>query len=225
VFHGKIQALWKVSFEVNTGELVALIGSNGAGKTTILRTVAGLLHPIAGSISFLKERIDQLPPFEIVRKGISFIPEDRKLFPEMTVIENIELGAYFADEKIKKEKLEYVFNLFPVLKEKKSLRAKTLSGGEQRMVAIARGLMSNPKLLMLDEPSFGLAPMIVSKILKVIEELKRQEIAILLVEQNVALAVKLADKIYVIEKGKVVFTGSSKEVLHNPRIKKIYLGV
>lgn len=160
-----------------------------------------------------------------MRKGISFVPEDRKLFPEMTVMENIELGAYFAPENIKKEKLQYVFELFPLLKERKNQQVKTLSGGEQRMVAIARGLMSNPKLLMLDEPSFGLAPMVVEKIFNVIEELKKQRIAILLVEQNVSLALQVADKIHVMEKGRVVFTGSPEEALHNDRIKKIYLGV
>ncbi|MEM2465446.1 MAG: ABC transporter ATP-binding protein [Candidatus Bathyarchaeia archaeon] len=225
VSYGKMQVLWKVSFSVERGEVVSIVGPNGSGKTTILRTISGLLHPSRGSINFLKERIDRLPPHEIVRKGISFIPEDRKLFPEMTVIENIELGAYFAPENIKKEKLQYVFNLFPLLKERRNQQVKTLSGGEQRMVAIARGLMSNPKLLMLDEPSFGLAPLVVKKIFNIIEELKKQGITILLVEQNVSFALKVADKILAMEKGRIVFSGSPQEALYNNRVKKIYLGL
>jgi branched-chain amino acid transport system ATP-binding protein len=212
-----------ISFKIGEG-ITAIVGPNGAGKTTLLKTIAGLIRPKQGEIEYEQERIDKLPPYEIVKLGIILIPEGRLLFPSMSVLENLLMGAYIISEKTEfKNRLEYVFKLFPVLKERKNQLAGTLSGGEQQMLAIARGLMSNPKLLMVDEPSTGLAPKLVTRIFTVLQELKNKGISILLVEQNVYGALNLADQAYVLEDGKIVMEGTGKEVLANEHIKKAYL--
>lgn len=226
VFYGKFQALWEVSFYVDKGEIVVIVGSNGAGKTTALKTIHGLLHPSSGKIEFIGERINHLPPYKIIRKGISHVPEGRRLFPFFTVLENLKIGAYTAEAREKVEDtIDWVFQLFPILKERKNQLAYTLSGGEQQMLAIGRALMSRPKLLTLDEPSLGLAPKIVSKLFKVIEELNRQGVTILLVEQNTRLALNVAHRGYILENGKIVLEGSGKELLENEQVKKAYLGL
>ena len=225
VFYDEIQVLWSLSLKVSKGELVTVIGPNGAGKTTLLKTISGLLIPKNGEILFLNEKINGLSPYKIVRKGIIQVPEGRRLFPYMSVIENLEMGAYTISESKKKENLEFVFNLFPILKERKNQLAVTLSGGEQQMLAIARALMSSPKLLMLDEPSLGLAPKLVIKIFETINFLKENGITILLIEQNIRNALSLADKAYVLENGKIVLQGTGKEILENNYVKTAYLGI
>ncbi len=226
VFYGDLQALWDVSFKVNKGEMVALVGSNGAGKTTTLKTISGLLNPRPGAISFLDKRIDKLPPHKIVELGIAHVPEGRGLFPLMTVIENLKIGAFTPQAWRKMdETLEWIFQLFPILKERKNQLAGTLSGGEQQMLAIGRGLMSRPKLLMLDEPSLGLAPKIVLSLFKLIEEINKEGVTILLVEQNVRQALELVDRGYVLETGKIVLEGRGKELIENEHVKKAYLGI
>jgi len=212
-----------VSLKISEG-ITTIVGPNGAGKTTLLKTIAGLISPKQGEIEYEQKRIDKLPPHEIVKLGIVLIPEGRLLFPLMSVSENLLMGAYMISNKAElKDRLEYVFKLFPVLKERKNQLAGTLSGGEQQMLAIARGLMSNPKLLMVDEPSTGLAPKLVTRIFEVLQELKNKGISILLVEQNVYGALNLADKAYVLEEGKIVMGGPGKEVLASEHIKKAYL--
>ena len=225
VFYDEIQVLWSLSLKVSKGELVTVIGPNGAGKTTLLKTISGLLIPKNGEILFLNEKINGLSPYKIVRKGIIQVPEGRRLFPYMSAIENLEMGAYTISESKKKENLEFVFNLFPILKERKNQLAVTLSGGEQQMLAIARALMSSPKLLMLDEPSLGLAPKLVIKIFETINFLKENGITILLIEQNIRNALSLADKAYVLENGKIVLQGTGKEILENNYVKTAYLGI
>jgi len=226
VYYGDLQALWDVSFEVNKGEIVTIVGSNGAGKTTTLRTISGLLRPKPGEISFMGERIDRLPPHKIVEKGIAHIPEGRRLFPYMTVLENLELGAYTREAREKKDDtLEWVYQLFPKLKERRSQLAGTLSGGEQQMLAIGRALMSRPKLLMSDEPSLGLAPKLVLLVFEMLKKINEEGITILLVEQNVRHALELADRGYVLETGKIVLEGDSRELLANEHVKKAYLGM
>ena len=225
VFYDEIQVLWNLSLKVSKEELVTVIGPNGAGKTTLLKTISGLLIPKNGEILFLNEKINGLSPYKIVRKGIIQVPEGRRLFPYMSVIENLEMGAYTISESKKKENLEFVFNLFPILKERKSQLAVTLSGGEQQMLAIARALMSSPKLLMLDEPSLGLAPKLVIKIFETINFLKENGITILLIEQNIKNALSLADKAYVLENGKIVLQGAGREILENNYVKTAYLGI
>jgi len=226
VYRGPVQVLWRVSLKVNKGEIVGLIGPNGAGKTTLLSTIAGLLKPTRGAIKFKGIDITKLPPYKVVGKGIALVPEDRKLFGTMTVKENLLMGAYnVKDRKVKEERLKIVYELFPRLKEREGQLAMTLSGGEQRMLAIARGLMSNSELLILDEPSQGLAPIVVLDIFKVIGKLKEMGLSILLAEQNVYLTLKMADRVYVLERGKVVLQGMGKELLENEHIKKTYLGL
>jgi len=226
VFYGSMQALWNVSIEVKKGEIVAIIGSNGAGKTTTLMTISGILRPKPGEIYFNGTRIDSLEPFQIVDLGISHVPEGRRVFPYMTVLENLLIGAYTPRAKKRiKDSLEFVFNLFPRLKERKKQLANTLSGGEQQMLAIGRGLMASPSLLMLDEPSLGLAPNLVDAIFDVIEQIRKEGVTILLVEQNVREALEIADRAYVLETGKIVMEGKAKELLEDERIKKAYLGI
>lgn len=226
VFYGEVQALWNVSLKVDEGELVTVVGSNGAGKTTLLKTISGLLRPAAGSIKLLGERVDGMPPYRIVERGISQIPEGRKLFPYMTVLENLEMGAYTKRAKEKmKDSLEWVHQLFPILKERREQLAGTLSGGEQQMLAIGRALMSRPKLMMLDEPSLGLMPTLVTKTFRTVEELKEGGVTMLLVEQNIRHALELADRGYVLETGRITLSGKGKTVLSDGRVRKAYLGL
>jgi branched-chain amino acid transport system ATP-binding protein len=226
VFYGKSQALREISLKVNEREIVALVGANGAGKTTLLNTISGALHPASGSVEFLGKRIDRLAPDRIVQLGISHIPEGRKLFTSMTVRENLELGAYTPEAwKRKEETIEEVYQLFPVLKERARQSASKLSGGEGQMVAIGRGLMSSPRLCMFDEPSYGLAPRLLSEVLGVIKRLREQGITILLVEQNVRQTLETADRAYVLENGRIVLEGKGEDLLQDNMVKKAYLGL
>jgi branched-chain amino acid transport system ATP-binding protein len=225
-FYGKIQALWGVSLRIDDKEIVALVGSNGAGKTTLLNTISGLIHPASGSIEFLGTRIEGLTPHAIVELGMSHIPEGRKLFPDMSVRENLEMGAYTKRVwKDKQQILDRVYELFPILKARQGQLASTLSGGEQQMVAMGRGLMSQPRLCIVDEPSSGLAPLIVDEIFGIIQGLRDQGIAIFLIEQNVQQTLEIADRAYVLENGRVALEGKSKELLKEELIRKAYLGL
>ena len=224
VYYGSIHAIKGVSFEVNQGEIVTLIGANGAGKSTTLNTVAGLLHSKTGSITFLGENLGHLPCHKTVSKGLALVPEGRRVFLQMTVQENLEMGAYTKPGSGVEADLEHVYELFPRLKERMRQTAGTLSGGEQQMLAMGRALMSHPKLLMLDEPSMGLAPILVEQIFEIIQNLHKAGTTILLVEQNAQAALSVADRGYVLETGKVVTTGTGAELLASPVIKKAYLG-
>jgi branched-chain amino acid transport system ATP-binding protein len=220
------QALWDVCLEVNESEIVALIGSNGAGKTELLNAISGVHPPVSGTIEFLGRRIDGLQPHKIVELGISHVPEGGKVFPEMTVYENLEMGAYPIHAwKQKEQTLEQVYDVFPILKERASQLARTLSGGERQMLAIGRGLMSKPKLCLLDEPSYGLAPLLVSEIFQIIKELREQGITILVIEQNVRHSLETADRAYVLENGRICLEGASDELLQSDFVKKAYLGL
>lgn len=226
VFYGEAQALWDVSFSVQEGEIVTLVGSNGAGKSTILNTISGLLVPSSGAIRLNGIRLDHLPAHRIVELGVAQIPEGRRLWPGLTVLENLELGAYTRQARAaREESLRWVFKLFPRLEERKYQLAGTLSGGEQQMLAIGRGLLSRPKILMLDEPSLGLAPFLVDEVFKTILEINRQGVTILLVEQNVHHALEIASRGYVLETGRIVLSGSGKELLEDPYVKTAYLGL
>ncbi|HHV12694.1 MAG TPA: ABC transporter ATP-binding protein [Clostridiales bacterium] len=226
-YYDKIQALEKVFFEVYPGEIVTMIGSNGAGKTTLLRSISGLLGKIGGgSITFEGQRIDKLPPHHIAALRLGQVLEGRLVFPQLTVKENLMMGAFLQkDNNFIKGRLEYCYNLFPRLKERESQNAGTLSGGEQQMVAVARALMGTPKLLMLDEPSMGLAPLVIKDIFSTIEKINKDGVTILLVEQNAKSALKIANRAYVMEIGKLVMEGSAEEFIHNDSIKKTYLGI
>jgi len=226
VLYGDAQALWDVSFKVDKGEIVTIVGSNGAGKTTTIRAISGLLHPKSGAINFLGGRIDNLLPHRIVDLGAAQIPEGRRLFPYMTVLENLEMGAYThrARQKVG-DTLEWVFQLFPILKERKNQRAGTLSGGEQQMVALGRGLMSRPRLLMLDEPSLGLAPKLVLTVFETVKKINDEGVTVLLVEQNVRYALELADRGYILETGRIVLEGEGKKLIDIDHVKKTYLGL
>ena len=224
VYYGSIHAIKGVSFEVNEGEIVTLIGANGAGKSTTLNTISGLLHSKTGSISFMGENLGKFPCHKIVSKGLALVPEGRRVFLQMTVQENLEMGAYTQGGKSMDADLERVYEQFPRLKERFKQVAGTLSGGEQQMLAMGRALMSHPKLLMLDEPSMGLAPILVEQLFEIIENLHKAGTTILLVEQNAQAALSVADRGYVLETGKVVTTGTGRELLESPAIKKAYLG-
>jgi branched-chain amino acid transport system ATP-binding protein len=225
-FYGKAQALWDVSLKIDEAEIVALVGANGAGKTTLLNTISGLLRPASGSVEFLGRRIDGLAPHDIVEMGLSHIPEGRRLFTEMTVRENLEMGAYTSKAwKNRAETREQVYQIFPMLKERAGQLARTLSGGEQQMLAMGRGLMARPKLCMFDEPSFGLAPMLVLEVFQVIESLRKQGLTILLIEQDVRHSLEISDRAYVLENGRVALEGESKKLLKEDLIKKAYLGL
>ena len=224
-FYGKIQALKGVDFYVNKGEIVSLIGANGAGKTTTLLSISGIVKPKTGEIYFNGERIDKLSPDKIVNLGISQVPEGRRIFPYLTVKENLILGSYLRkDKNAINEDLEKVYDLFPILKERLKQDAGTLSGGEQQMLAIGRALMSKPEVLLLDEPSLGLAPKIVDLIFNIILEINRDGGTILLVEQNANMALKISNRAYVLETGKIIIEGDAKELLNNEEVKKAYLG-
>lgn len=227
VHYGDVQVLHDVTLEVREGKIITLVGANGAGKSTLLKAIAGILRrPTSGTIHFTGERIDHLPSHHIVDMGLVRIPEGRKVFPTMSILENLELGSYLSKAKAKRaESLEKVFSLFPVLQERFKQSAGTLSGGEQQMLAIGRGLMSLPHLLMLDEPSLGLAPILVREIFHTIREINQQGTAILLVEQNVFNALDMAEDGYVLENGRITLQGKSQELLNNEYIKEAYLGV
>jgi branched-chain amino acid transport system ATP-binding protein len=224
--YGNIQILWDVSLKVNQGEIVALIGPNGAGKTTLVNSITGLLRITSGEIIFLDKRIDKLAPHIITELGVSHIPEGRKLFSEMSVKENLEMGAYAKNAwKSKKETLQRVYEMFPKLKERERQLARTFSGGEQQMLAMGRGLMSIPKLCIIDEPSNGLAPMVVLEVFQIIQSLRKQGITILLIEQNVRATLEIADRAYVLESGRIVMEGDCATCLASEHIKKAYLGL
>jgi branched-chain amino acid transport system ATP-binding protein len=226
VRYGNVEAVRGIDLVVNEGELVTLIGSNGAGKSTALRTVSGLTRPSKGTISFQGVRIDTLPPYSILELGIVHVPERRALFPSMTVMENLELGAYRAKDKQRfRDKLEQVFTNFPILKERRDQLAGKMSGGEQQMCAIARGLMFGPKLLLLDEPSLGLSPLLVGMLGHIIKTLHQGGLTVVLVEQNAYMALSLADRAYVFENGRVILEGASRDLMRNDQVKKAYLGL
>ncbi len=222
VFYGNIHALHDISLEVNEGEIVALIGANGAGKSTTLKTISSLMHPKNGEIHFMNENITHTEAHKLVSKGLAHVPEGRRIFLQMSVMENLEMGAY--TKGVDKKTLENVFERFPRLLERKNQIAGTLSGGEQQMLAMGRALMSHPKLLMLDEPSMGLAPILVSQIFDIIKELNEQGTTILLVEQNAEMALKVAHRAYVLESGRIVASGTGAELAASDTIKKAYLG-
>ncbi|MFZ4859158.1 MAG: ABC transporter ATP-binding protein [Desulfuromonadaceae bacterium] len=225
VNYGAIKALKSISCEVKQGEIVALIGANGAGKTTILNAISGIVPTLSGTVTFLGETITTIPPHEIVKRGISQVPEGRRVFANMSVLENLEMGAYIRNDKSAiLEEIDQVFVRFPRLLERKKQLAKTLSGGEQQMLAMGRALMSRPKLLLLDEPSMGLAPMLVAQIFAIIQEINASGTTIMLVEQNANMALSIAHRAYVLETGEVVLQGDAKELAANPEVRKAYLG-
>ena len=223
--YGPIKALRGIDIEVSSGEIVCLLGSNGAGKTTTLMTVSGILRPDNGDIIFEGESLTAMPPSEIVRKGICHVPEGRRIFPKLTVHDNLEMGAYSAPSSELNRNFEKVFAIFPILKERARQMGGTLSGGEQQMLAIGRSLMSNPRMLLLDEPSLGLAPIMVSRIFKIIQDINREGITVLLVEQNARAALQLSHRGYVLETGTIQLSGTGEELLGNEDVKKAYLGV
>lgn len=224
--YGKVQALWDICLEVNQAEIVALVGSNGAGKTTLVNTISGLIRPAAGSVEFQGKRIDGLPSHAIVELGISHVPQGGKVFPDMNVRENLEMGSYPLHAwKQKAETFEQIYLLFPRLKERQNQLARTLSGGEQQMLAIGRALMSKPTLCIFDEPSYGLAPLLVKEMFNVIQSLRDQGITILLIEQNVRHSLEIADRAYVLENGRLSLEGASDELLQSNHIRKAYLGL
>ena len=223
VSYGGIEAVKGITFQVPERQIVTLIGANGAGKSTTLRTIAGLVKPAGGRIHLQAEDITGLPPDRIVSKGITLVPEGRRVFPDLTVLENLKIGAYLRKDSLE-EDIKWVYDLFPRLKERSWQAAGTLSGGEQQMLAMGRGLMSNPKLLMLDEPSMGLAPILVEQIFDIIKQLHKAGSTILLVEQNARMALSVADRGYVLETGKIVATGTGDELLRDEAVKKAYLG-
>lgn len=226
-YYGTAQALKGISLEVEEGRLIAILGANGAGKTTLLRTISGLNEPKRGTIEFEGRRINGLNPDDIVKLGISHCPEGRKLFPQMTVYKNLLLGAYIrrGDPKEIKEMMEGVFDLFPILKERQLQLAGTLSGGEQQMLVIGRGLMSKPKLLLLDEPSLGIAPLVVARIFEVIRDINQRGTTILLVEQNASIALSIADYGYVLETGEIILSGYTRQLRSDEKVKEAYLGL
>ena len=223
VYYGKIHAIHDISFEVREGEVVSLIGANGAGKSTTLKTISGLLSTKTGSIEFMGQDITHMPPHTIVKHGLAQVPEGRRIFQEMTVMENLDMGAYTA-KAASQEDFEHIFTLFPRLKERRKQIAGTLSGGEQQMLAMGRALMSHPKLLMLDEPSMGLAPILVEQIFDIIRELHKAGTTILLVEQNASMALSLSDRAYVLESGAITLTGTGSDLVHSDKIRAAYLG-
>ena len=226
VFHGTFQALWQVSVEVRRGEMLALIGANTSGKTTLLDTISGLLHPGKGSITYEEKDIHRLDPYRIVELGITQVPEGRRVFPDMTVLDNLLMGSYSSRARRKKaENLRRVYELFPRLEERKKQIAKTLSGGEQQMLAIGRGLMADPKLMLIDEMSLGLAPIVVDEIFRALARIRERDITILFVEQNVRRSLQEADRAYILETGRVVLGGSATDLREEDHVKRAYFGV
>ena len=223
VYYGAIHAVKNVSFEVGDGEIVALIGANGAGKSTILKTVSGLMHPRTGTITFCDQNITHTEAYKLLRTGLAHVPEGRRIFLQMSVQENLEMGAYI-NKTVDPKDLEMVFNYLPRLKERRKQVAGTLSGGEQQMLAMSRALMSHPKLMMLDEPSMGLAPIIVDQVFGIIKELHKSGTTILLVEQNARKALQIADRAYVLETGSITLTGTGAELAKSDEVRKAYLG-
>ena len=223
VNYGGIEAVKGISLDVEEGQIVTLIGSNGAGKSSTLRTIAGLVKPSGGELSFRGENITGMDPTSIVKKGITLVPEGRRIFPDMTVLENLKIGAYLRNDDLS-EDLQWVYDLFPRLKERSWQAGGTLSGGEQQMLAVGRALMAKPKMIMMDEPSLGLAPLIVKGIFEIIKEINRQGVTVLLIEQNANMALKIADYAYVLETGSITMSGAGKDLLTNDEVKKAYLG-
>jgi branched-chain amino acid transport system ATP-binding protein len=226
VFYGDLQVLWDVSFEVKEKEILVLVGANGAGKSTTLKTISSLLTPVSGTIEFNGLRLDHLPPNKIIEQGIVHVPEGRRLFPEMSIEENLIMGSLYGESKSKRnETMEYAYSLFPRLKERRKQMAGTLSGGEQQMLAVGRGLMSRPKLMMFDEPSLGLAPILVQDIFDLIKKINKEGVTILLVEQNVTQTLAMCDRAYVLENGRNVLEGTGKELMANDHVREVYLGI
>ncbi len=226
VFYGDLQVIWGVSFHVEKAEIVSLIGANGAGKTTLLKTISGLLRPSPGEIIFDGTPIHTLKPYRLIEMGIVHVPEGRRLFVEMTVEENLDMGALKGEAKRQREQTkEMVYELFPRLKERRRQIAGTLSGGEQQMLAIGRGLMAKPRLMMFDEPSLGLAPILVKEIFNVIKKIRQEGTTVLIVEQNVKQSLSISDRAYVLENGRIVMEGTGESMLHNEHVKTAYLGV
>ncbi len=224
--YGDLKVLWDVDLEVKTGEIVTVVGSNGAGKSTILKNVSRLVRPTSGAITLGDLHLDRLQSHEVVEHGVIQVPEGRRIFPEMTVVENLRMGSFVKPtRKDRQRNLDRVFGLFPRLAERKSQLGGTMSGGEQQMLAIARGLMGNPKLLLLDEPSLGLSPLLVKNIFEIIKEINRQGITILLVEQNVYQSLHISHRAYVLETGRVVLSGTGEELLGNDHVRKAFLGI
>ncbi len=224
-FYGDVQALREVSLRVNEGEIVALIGANGAGKTTLMRVIAGLHPPAAGTLALGDTALHTLPAYQIVEQGVVLVPEGRRLFGALSVLDNLELGAYAPHAReVRFRTIKHVFELFPLLEERQQQRASTLSGGQQQMLAIGRAMMGLPKLLMLDEPSLGLAPVIVENIFEIIKRMNNEGVTIFLVEQNARQALELADRAYILEQGRIVGKGTGKELLHNNEVREAYLG-
>ena len=223
VYYGSIHAIKGISFQVEEGEVVTLIGANGAGKSTTLNTISGLLHSKTGSIAFLGKSLSGVPAHKIVSQGLALVPEGRRVFPDLTVLENLKIGAYLRRDSLEDD-LNWVYDLFPRLKERSWQAAGTLSGGEQQMLAVGRALMSRPKIIMMDEPSLGLAPIVVKGIFDIIREINRQGVTVLLIEQNANMALRIADIGYVLETGKLTLSGTGRELLTNEQVKKAYLG-
>ncbi len=225
VFYGRVEALRGISLEVDRGAILTLIGANGAGKSTALRAISGLVHPASGEITFQGKRIDSLSPQDVVRRGIAHVPEGRRVFPFMTVRENLNMGAFRRKDKEEiRQNLERVFEHFPILRERRNQRAGSLSGGEQQMLAIGRALMSQPTLLLLDEPSLGLAPLMVKEVGRIIREINQRQVGIILVEQNAHMALRIAHRGYVLETGSIALAGPAFDLIDNEHVKKAYLG-
>jgi branched-chain amino acid transport system ATP-binding protein len=224
--YGDVQVLWDVSFEVRPKEFVVLVGANGAGKSTIMKTISSLLKPSSGAVYFEDQRLDQVPPYKIIDLGIAHIPEGRQLFPEMTVKENLELGSLCPRAKSqRKQSLEWVLELFPRLKERQKQLAGTMSGGEQQMCAIARGLMSRPKMVLFDEPSLGLSPLLTQEIFRLARQIHDEGLTLLMVEQNVKQTLAICDRAYVLENGRIVLEGKGRDMLEDPKVKEAFLGI